>query len=199
MVTPETITRLLDQAADAMGVSPGTLGRYAGGSGDFYGRLLAGHDITSRRAARVIQWLSDNWPETAAWPIDIPRPAPSPDSPAARPPEPVTDPLAETLAEYELADDAIVAGDREAYARHERRMWRAALTLREDGRIASVEALCKAVGVEIHTYDYVVRRFADGRPGRQPRNRASDSARMLQALVRSGDVRFSRRRLPEAS
>ena len=30
-----------------------------------------------------MQWFSDHWPADAPWPQDIPRPAPTPDSPAA--------------------------------------------------------------------------------------------------------------------
>ena len=75
---PDSILRLIGIAAVARGLSPGTIGRAASGSGDFHGRLLAGRDITSRRAARIVQWLSDNWPPGANWPPDIPRPTPRP-------------------------------------------------------------------------------------------------------------------------
>ena len=76
---PEHIIRLIDLVATASGRAPGTIGRMAGGSGDFYGRLRAGHDITTGRVARVTQWLSDHWPSDLEWPSDIPRPAPNPD------------------------------------------------------------------------------------------------------------------------
>ena len=55
---------------------------YASGSGATYARLAAGADITTRRAARIVQWLSDAWPASATWPTDIPRPAPPADRPA---------------------------------------------------------------------------------------------------------------------
>ena len=61
-----------------MGRSPHTVGRLASGDGRLYHRLAAGRDITTRRAARVVQWLSDHWPAGAEWPSDIPRPAPTP-------------------------------------------------------------------------------------------------------------------------
>ena len=57
--------------------SPHTLGRLASGSGDFYARLKQGHDLTTRRAARVTQWFSNHWPAGAEWPADIPRPEPT--------------------------------------------------------------------------------------------------------------------------
>ena len=75
-MTPDDILRLLDIASRHSRRTAGTLGRLASGSGDFTPRLRRGHDITSRRAAKVSQWLSDHWPEGAAWPNDIPRPAP---------------------------------------------------------------------------------------------------------------------------
>ena len=73
-MSPDCIIRLITLAATASGHSPSTIGRWASGSGDMYHRLCRGHDITTRRAARVVQALSDLWPEGAEWPADIPRP-----------------------------------------------------------------------------------------------------------------------------
>lgn len=78
MISVTNMIRLIDRYAHAKCLSVHTVGRYAGGSGDFYSRLSEGHDITTRRAARVAQWLSDHWPDGAEWPSDIPRPAPKP-------------------------------------------------------------------------------------------------------------------------
>lgn len=36
-----------------------------------------GFDLQSRRLAKAIQWFSDNWPDGAAWPVDIDRPRPT--------------------------------------------------------------------------------------------------------------------------
>ena len=83
---PVQIVTLIEIAAAARGVSPGTVGREAGGSGDCYGRLRGGSDITSRRATRIVQRLSDHWPADAEWPTNIPRPAPSPDAAPNSPP-----------------------------------------------------------------------------------------------------------------
>ena len=71
------IIRLIDQLASARRRSPHTVGFWVSGSGDFYARMKNGHDITTRRAARITQWLSDHWPVDLDWPSDIPRPAPS--------------------------------------------------------------------------------------------------------------------------
>ena len=38
---------------------------------EFFSSLL-----TTRRAARAIQWFSDNWPSDLEWPAEIPRPEP---------------------------------------------------------------------------------------------------------------------------
>ena len=54
-----------------------TVSRLASGSGATATRLSRGHDITTRRAARIVQWLSDHWPEDTRWPVDIPRPPPT--------------------------------------------------------------------------------------------------------------------------
>lgn len=68
------VIALIEAAAGASGRSPHTVGRLASGSGDFYARLTRGHDLTTRRADRVIRYLSEQWPSGAEWPADIPRP-----------------------------------------------------------------------------------------------------------------------------
>ena len=193
-MTPESIIELLERAAKAMELSPVSVGRYASGSGDFYRRLRSGHDITSRRAARVLGWLSDNWPESTVWPADIPRPTPTPDSPAAAPEPVIDDPLSAVRELKELIDEAQLASDWEAAKRHELAKFNAAATLRADGRIASVDAICEALGCARYVYDDVVRRYA-GRPASvKPRNLDSPVGRMLTLLEASGDHRFAHRR-----
>ncbi|MCY3878052.1 MAG: hypothetical protein OXF74_02595 [Rhodobacteraceae bacterium] len=78
MIVTANLVELIDAYAEVAGLSPHSVGRYSGGSGDFYGRLQSGRDVTTRRAARVVQWLSDHWPDGAEWPADIPRPPPVP-------------------------------------------------------------------------------------------------------------------------
>ena len=78
-MVPETLIRLIRLLAASTGRSPHSIGSYAAGHGDFFGRLIAGRDIQSRKAARVAQWLSDHWPDGLEWPADIPRPAPRKD------------------------------------------------------------------------------------------------------------------------
>ena len=71
------IIKLIEAVASAKSRSPHTVGRLAAGSGDFYARLKNGHDLTTRKADRVIRYLSDHWPPSVKWPSDIPRPAPT--------------------------------------------------------------------------------------------------------------------------
>ncbi|WP_170563070.1 hypothetical protein [Ruegeria atlantica] len=68
--------------ADAKSLSVASVGRYSIGDVNLVDRLKTGR-ITIRRVNRVIQWLSNHWPSDLDWPPDIPRPDPTPDSPAA--------------------------------------------------------------------------------------------------------------------
>jgi len=52
-----------------------TIGRFCAGDGDFFDRLRTGKGFNVRTYDRVARWFSDNWPEGAAWPDDVPRPA----------------------------------------------------------------------------------------------------------------------------
>lgn len=36
--------------------------------------LADGKDITIGRFERAMRWFSDNWPDGAEWPADVPRP-----------------------------------------------------------------------------------------------------------------------------
>lgn len=78
------IVKLATKMAGATGLSLKAISLKAAGHGNLIDRLSAGHDITTRRAASTVQWFSDNWPADLLWPLDLPRPAPSPDSPAAQ-------------------------------------------------------------------------------------------------------------------
>lgn len=191
--TTANLLALARAFASATGRSVSTVSRIATGSGMTFHRLANGKGITTRRAAKACEWFSDHWPADLDWPAGVSRPAPSPDSPAAVP-EPVPDdPVAAVREANDAVDAAMQAADWDGMRRHEARMFRAAMALRENGRIASVEALCLALGVARTVYDDVVRRYSDGRNGTRPRNPDSDTGRMLRALVMSGDARFASR------
>ena len=70
------ITYLIELLASHEGRAPGYVGKLVANSGDFYMRLKNGRGITVRRAVKVTQKLSDQWPADLPWPLDIPRPAP---------------------------------------------------------------------------------------------------------------------------
>ena len=68
------IITLIEILAQFRQRSPHTIGRIVASNGDFYKLLKDGHDITIRRAERVVQQLSIIWPADLEWPSDIQRP-----------------------------------------------------------------------------------------------------------------------------
>ncbi len=79
--TAGRLVSLLRLFATHTGLSVSTVSRLATGSGDTVARLQRGGAITTRRLDRTLRFLSDNWPDTVAWPADIPRPVPPRDNP----------------------------------------------------------------------------------------------------------------------
>ena len=162
----QNILALANKYSAHTGLALATISTYATGSGDFFKRLQAGHDVTLRRAIRIIQWFSDHYPADLTWPIEIQRPDPNPDSPAAKAiasamPDP-NDPL------YKLDGR---------------------------GRIATPDKFVAAInGVTRASYDQVIRKYADGKPRAHMKPRPHTSAHhILCALVRAGDTRFQSR------
>lgn len=160
---------LSEQFAAATGRSVSTVARLATGSGTTVQRLRAGCAITTRRADRALQWLSDNWPADLSWPAEIPRPVPTPGSPAASPPP----------------------------TEKERRL--AAVELTKTGKVRRPGELLEAVGLEAERdrsmYDHVLKVYADGRPrGREYPEKGTAAEWILEGLVAVGDVRFAKRR-----
>lgn len=47
------------------------------GSGVRFDQILAGSDFSTGTFERAMKWLSDNWPENAAWPQGVDRPEPT--------------------------------------------------------------------------------------------------------------------------
>ncbi len=205
---PDPIIRLIRNYAAARGKTPGYVGKLSSGSGNFYSRLIAGHDITTRRASRILQWFSDHWPVDLSWPAEIPRPEPLPDSPAA------TAAAAPTLAEQwhsataaqieaELArledgvDAAMMCSDHAAAIAGRQRSIDVATAVGPDGKVISPKAICRVLGAQLDQFYDVVRQFADGAAGehKTPR-RQSLRYRMLELLVLgSNDCRFAERRM----
>ena len=73
--TTEQITRLSTKYITFTRRAESTVGRLAVGSWDAISRLRSGHGITTRRAHRILNWFSANWPADLEWPSDIPRPS----------------------------------------------------------------------------------------------------------------------------
>lgn len=71
------LLRLVDAYRVARGISDARVSTLVFNDGQRIDDLRSGKDIGTRRLSRAIQWFSDNWPPDAAWPADVPRPAPA--------------------------------------------------------------------------------------------------------------------------
>jgi hypothetical protein len=69
--------------AAARGLSRSRVSTIVFNSGMVLDRLTAGRDLTTGNYERAMQWFSDNWPEGAVWPADVPRPSSGASSPEA--------------------------------------------------------------------------------------------------------------------
>ena len=196
-----SLADLIRRYAAGRGATESYASRLATGSGDTLTRIDTGTSLTARRAARIVQWLSDHWPPGAEWPADIPRPDPSPDSPAAAPAPPAAapaDPLAAVEAARARRLEAMERSDWDAAQTAADEAVMAALILSPDGQVASPTALCRALAVRRYVYDDVVRRYRDGVGSSTPRA-GSDCDRVLTALLLAGDARFASRRARAAA
>ena len=137
-------------------------------------QIRDGADLRTRTFERALRWFSDHWPEDLHWPEEISRPQTAQRAQAIQPPT-------------NTGADLPILGRDSALAQ--------AMTLGDDGRLRSPAALCKALRIRRTTYDYVVRRYADGRDRADefPR-RGTWTRRLLDHLVESGDGRFAVRR-----
>ena len=67
------LLRLSKRYAGARAISLSRLGGLAVANSTLFTRLESGR-VTVRTLNRLVQYLSDHWPEGLAWPDDIPRP-----------------------------------------------------------------------------------------------------------------------------
>ncbi|MCY4215261.1 MAG: hypothetical protein OXF68_16760 [Gammaproteobacteria bacterium] len=72
----DDVAQLITTLAQVRGWSVSYASLLSSGSGATAARLMAGHDITTRRAARIVRWCSEHWPEGQPWPEGIERPSP---------------------------------------------------------------------------------------------------------------------------
>ena len=71
------ITRLLsliDAFCAARGISEARASTLIFNGGARVSQIRGGADIGVRRMQAAMLWISENWPEGAGWPADIPRP-----------------------------------------------------------------------------------------------------------------------------
>ena len=76
MHTISEVQRAAERYMGARDIAGSTLCRLATGNSTVWDRLPAGA-VTLRTVARLMQYLSDNWPAHLEWPPDVPRPAPA--------------------------------------------------------------------------------------------------------------------------
>ena len=65
---------LIDAFCGISPLSPKTIWGRAVGDARFFQRIEAGHGFSVRTYDKAVQWFSDNWPEDAVWPPEVPRP-----------------------------------------------------------------------------------------------------------------------------
>lgn len=73
----KNLVNLAETYAAHVGLKLSTVSTYAATDGKFFGRLKVGSGCTLRKAAMLVGWFSDNWPDDLEWPRDIARPAKS--------------------------------------------------------------------------------------------------------------------------
>ena len=70
-------TQLIDLASTyerLAGVTPSSSGKRALNDNTFFSRIAKGDGFNVKTFDRLVQWFSDQWPENAEWPADLPRP-----------------------------------------------------------------------------------------------------------------------------
>ena len=66
---------LIEEYAEATGISPSRVGQLLFSSGAKYQQLVDGADITVGRLESAIRWFDANWPEGQPWPEGLQRPS----------------------------------------------------------------------------------------------------------------------------
>ena len=177
------ISFLFDLYALNLGLSTSRVSFLIVGYGTFYKRLESGCSCTLKTYNRVLQWFSDHWPLDLAWPADIPRPPPAEDSPYAQALAAQAQNLNESAKDSDSGNP---------------------LAVNSRGELASPKALAAALLPSyageaqmqsmLDSYYQLTRQYADGCPraDKSPRQ-GTQAARLLDALVSAGDVRFQAR------
>jgi len=66
--------RVSEAFCHARGLSASRVSTLVFNDGKRLALLAAGGDLTTSTFERAMAWLSDNWPDGAEWPADVPRP-----------------------------------------------------------------------------------------------------------------------------
>ena len=68
------LLKLIDAYQKARDVSDTTLSFWMFNDSKKIAALRTGSDMTTTRFNAAVQYFSDNWPESAVWPLEVPRP-----------------------------------------------------------------------------------------------------------------------------
>lgn len=75
MTQIEQLLKAVDLYCESARLSPATISTRIFNDGQKIGRLRAGGDVTTGWHRKAMVWLSVNWPDDAAWPEGVDRPA----------------------------------------------------------------------------------------------------------------------------
>lgn len=70
----DQLITVADSYAAARSLSRARVSTIVFNAGHALDRIAAGRDLATGNFERAMRWFSDNWPEGAAWPDEVPRP-----------------------------------------------------------------------------------------------------------------------------
>lgn len=73
----DQIICVADVYGRAMGIGRKRISTIVLKRGSKLDQIAKGRDLMTEIFERAMQWFSDNWPDGAEWPRDVPRPSPS--------------------------------------------------------------------------------------------------------------------------
>ena len=74
MILREQLLTVANIYCEQMGISRARLSTLVLSGGQRLDRIERGSDIATATFERTMLWFSKNWPETAVWPEEVPRP-----------------------------------------------------------------------------------------------------------------------------
>jgi len=70
----DQLLAVVDTYSAARGLSRSRVSTIVFNAGGTVDRIASGRDLTTGNFERAMKWFSENWPEGAVWPTDVPRP-----------------------------------------------------------------------------------------------------------------------------